>query len=168
MADGILTPCNMAWSSWHWFRQVTAPCNVACGSGIVTVNSPSGSTLQCDTWLWNHDIEFARWQHRAVWQVALGWHAIEFAQTYAILEFNIWFDFDHITAVDMSFCISLRNFIQIGPPFAEKMTLCRYSRWRISAILDLRGPILGSLKSPCTTSYRSSIDTIALNCVVFE
>ena len=36
MADGILTPCN-----------------VACGSGIMTVNSPSGSTLQCDTWLWD-------------------------------------------------------------------------------------------------------------------
>jgi len=36
MADGILTPCN-----------------VACGSGIVTVNSPSGSNLQCDTWLWD-------------------------------------------------------------------------------------------------------------------
>ena len=36
MADGILTPCN-----------------VACGSGIVTVNSPSGNTLQCDTWLWD-------------------------------------------------------------------------------------------------------------------
>ena len=50
MADGILTPCNVA-RSWRWFRQVTAPCNVACGSGIVTVNSPSGSTLQCDTWL---------------------------------------------------------------------------------------------------------------------
>jgi len=30
-----------------------APCNVACGSGFVTVNSPSGSTLQCDTWLWD-------------------------------------------------------------------------------------------------------------------
>ena len=28
------------------------------------------------------------------------------------------FDFDHITAVDMSFCTSLRNFIQIGPPSA--------------------------------------------------
>jgi len=26
---------------------------VACGSGIMTVNSPSGSTLQCDTWLWD-------------------------------------------------------------------------------------------------------------------
>jgi len=27
---------------------------------------------------------------------------------------------------------------------------------------------MGSLKSPCTTSYRSSIETIALNCLVFE
>ena len=52
MADGILTPCNVA-RSRHWFRQVIAPCNVACGSGIMTVNSPSGSTLQCDKWLWD-------------------------------------------------------------------------------------------------------------------
>jgi len=27
---------------------------------------------------------------------------------------------------------------------------------------------MGSLKSPCPTSYKSSIDTIALNCLVFE
>jgi len=27
---------------------------------------------------------------------------------------------------------------------------------------------MSSLKSACTTSYRSSIDTIALNCLVFE
>ena len=52
MADGILTPCNVA-PSWLLFCQVTAPCNVACGFGIVTVNSPSGSTLQCYTWLWD-------------------------------------------------------------------------------------------------------------------
>jgi len=32
---------------------VIAPCNVACGSGIVTVHSPRCSTLQCDTWLWD-------------------------------------------------------------------------------------------------------------------
>ena len=44
----------------------------------------------------------------------------------------------------------------------------RFSRWRMSAILDFMGPIMGTLKSPCTTSYRSSIDTIALNCLVFE
>jgi len=53
MPDGILTPCNVA-RSRHWFPQVTAPCSVACGSGIVIVNSPSGSTLQCDTWLWDN------------------------------------------------------------------------------------------------------------------
>jgi len=52
--DGILTPCNLA-RSRHWFRQVTAPCNVACGSGIVTVNSPSGNT------------------YPAMWYVALTW-----------------------------------------------------------------------------------------------
>ena len=92
-----------------------------------------------------------------MWQVALGWHTMEFAQTSAILEFYIWFRFWSTTAVDMSFCTSLRNFIQIGPPSAEKITSCRFSRWRISTILDFRGPIMGSLKSPCTTSYRSSI-----------
>jgi len=72
MADGIIKPCN-----------------VACGSGIMTVNSPSGSTLQCHTWL-------------------------------------------------------------------------------CDAILDFRVPIMGSLKSPSRTSYRSSIDTMALHCLVFE
>jgi len=34
--------------------------------------------------------------------------------------------------------------------------------------LDFRGQIMGSMKSRCTTSYRSSIDTVALNCLVFE
>jgi len=32
-------------------RLLTATCSVACGCGIMTVNSPSGSSLQCDTWL---------------------------------------------------------------------------------------------------------------------
>jgi len=47
-------------------------------------------------------------------------------------------------------------------PRQKKMTSCRFSRWRISAILDFRGAITGSLKSPRTISYRSSIDTIDL------
>jgi len=148
MADGILTPCNIA-RSWRWFRQVTAPCNVACGFGIVTVNSPSGSTIQCDTWLWD-DMPLNSPKRLPYWNSTSG------------------FDFDHITAVDMLFCTSLRNFIQIGPPLAEKMTSCRFSRWRISAVLDFMDPIMGSLKSPCTTSYRSSIQSIALNYLVFE
>jgi len=44
--------------------------------------------------MWHdHDIDFARWLHSAMRYVALGWHAIEFAQTSAILEFYIWFRF---------------------------------------------------------------------------
>jgi len=48
------------------------------------------------------------------------------------------FDFDHITAVDTRHVIlhQSANFIQIGPPSAEKMTSCRFSRWRISTTLD--------------------------------
>jgi len=46
-------------------------------------------TLQCGMWLWNHDSEFTN----AMWYMALGWHAMEFAQTSAILEFYIWFRF---------------------------------------------------------------------------
>jgi len=61
-------------------------------------------TLQCGMLLWNRDSEFTKWQHFEMWYVALGWHAIEFTQTSAILEFYIWFPFPHITAVDMSFC----------------------------------------------------------------
>jgi len=43
--------------------------------------------------VWNRDSEFTKWQHPAMWYVALRWHAIEFAQTSAILEFYIWFRF---------------------------------------------------------------------------
>ena len=53
-------------------------------------------------------------------------------------------------------------------PPQKKMTSCRFSRWRISAILDFMGPIMGYLESPFTTSYRLSINTMALNCLVFE
>ena len=35
-------------------------------------------------------------------------------------------------------------------------------------MLDFRGPVIGSFKSPCTTSYKSLIENIALNCLVFE
>jgi len=84
MADGILTPCN-----------------VVSGSAIITVNSSSGSILQCDTWLWD-DMPLNSPKRPLYWNSTSG------------------FDFDHITAVDMSFCTSLRNFIQIGPPSAEK------------------------------------------------
>ena len=36
------------------------------------------------------------------------------------------------------------------------------------AILDFTDPIIGSLKNPGTTSYRSSIQTIVVNCLVLD
>jgi len=137
--------------------------------------------------MWHdHDIDFARRLrlHRAMSHVALeswqwihqvaapcnvirgpAWHATEFVQTSAILEFYIWFRF---WPYHCSLHVILHQSVKFYP---NRATLCR-NKWRHvdfhSAILDFRGPIMGSLKSPCTTSYRSSIDTIALNCLVFE
>ena len=105
MADGILTPCN-----------------VACGSEIVTVNSPSGSIMQCDTWLWdgNHDIPLNSPKRPPYWNFTSG------------------FNFDHITAVGMSFSTSLRNFIQIRPPSAGKMTSCRMAIFKMAHLSHIR------------------------------
>ena len=162
MANGIITPCNMA-RSWHGFHQVTAPCNVACGTGIMTVNSPSGTTLQCDTWLWDDmplkspvaapcnvtrssgimtlNSPCSRWQQPATWQVALGWHAMKFAQTSAIIGIL------HLVSIliisPQSTCYSApvcKILSKSDHPKQKKMTSCRFSRWRISAILDFRGP----------------------------
>jgi len=116
MVDGILTPCN-----------------VACGSGIMTLNSPGGSTLQCGRWVWDN-MPLNSPKRSPYWNSTSG------------------FDFGHIATVDMSFCTSIRNFIKSDHPQQKKMTSCRFLRWRITAILDFRGPIMGSLKSPCKTS----------------
>ena len=53
-------------------------------------------------------------------------------------------------------------------PRQNKMTSCRFSRWQIEANLYFRGAIMSCLKRPCTTFYRSSIETVALICLVFE
>ena len=103
----------------------------------MTLISPGDCTVQYGILLWNRDSQLTKWQHlqcdtwlstqlnvylpiRENYPLALGWHAIEFAQTSATLEFYICFDFDHITAVDMSFCTSLRNFIQSNQPRQKK------------------------------------------------
>jgi len=168
MSDGIITSCNVA-RSWHWFRQVTEPCNVACGSGIMAVNSPSDSTLQCDTWLW--DDTPLNLPVVAPCNVAGGCgmtcHGIRpnvrhIGSLHLVLILTIS---PHSTCHSAPVCEILSK---SDHPRQKKMTSCRFSRRRISAVLDFRGPIMGSLKSPCTTSYRSSIDTVALNCLVFE
>jgi len=42
-----------------------------CGT-IMTLISSGDCTLQCGMWLWNHNSEFTKWQHPAMWQVAVG------------------------------------------------------------------------------------------------
>jgi len=58
-------------------------------------------TLQCGRWLWD-DMPLNSPKRPPYLNSTSGFH------------------FDHITAVDMSLCTSLRNLIQIGPPSAEK------------------------------------------------
>ena len=111
--------------------------------------------------------------HPAMWQMALGWHAMEFAQTSAVLEFCTWFRFwpyhrsQHVILHQSAkFCpnrstLSRKNNV---------MSIFKMPSWNhaISAILDFRGPIIGSLESPFTTSYGSLIENMALNCLLFE
>ena len=93
--------CNVA-RSWHWFRQATAPCNVACGSGIMTVNSPNGSTLQCG----------------------------------------------HIGIPVSIMTISPQSTCHSAPVF-EILSKSDHPQQKKRHV-DFRGPVMGSLKSPCT------------------
>ena len=130
MADGILTPCNLALKSWQQIHQVAAPCNMAGGSGMT-----------------------CRW-------IRPNFRHIRILHLVSIS-----------TTSPQSTCHSApvtEILSKLDHPREKKMTSCRFSRWRISAILDFWGPVMGSLKRPCTTSYNSSIDTMALNCLVFE
>ena len=137
----------------------------------------------------DHDIDFVRWLLPAMWHVALeSWQWIhQVAAPCSMIRGSgmtcHWIrpNFCHIGIlhlVSISTYHRSRHVIlyQSEKFYPNRTTLSRkndvmwrrFSRWRISAILDCRDPIMGSLKSPCTISYRSSIDTIALNCLVFE
>ena len=122
---------HVALGSWHWIRQVAAPCNVAGGSGMTC-----------------HGIRPNVRRIGILHLVSILTILSPQSTCHSAPVCEIWSKSDH--------------------PQQKKMTSCRFSRWRISAILNFRDPIMGSLKSPCTTSYRSSIETIAVNCLVFE
>jgi len=143
--------------------------HVACGSGIMTVNSLSGSTLQCDTWLW--DDMLLNSPVAAPCNVAGGCGMTCHGIRPNVRHIGILHLVLSLTISPQSTCHSApvcEILSKSDHPQQKKMTSYRFSRWRISAILDFMGPIMGSLKSPCMTSYRSSIDTIALNCLMFE
>ena len=123
--------------------------------------------------MWHVALESWQWIHQVAAHCnvirALGWHAIEFRPN--VRHIGILHLVSILTISPQSTChsapvceiLSKSDHLQ-----QKKMTSCRFSRWRNSAILDFRGPIICSLKSPCTIYYRSLIETIALNCLVFE
>jgi len=69
------------------------------------------------------------------------------------------FDFDHMTAVDMTFCTSLRNFIQIAPPSAEKNYVMAIFKMADLSHLGFCGSNNGFFEKP---NYN------LLNCLVFQ
>jgi len=105
---------------------ILTPCNVACGSGIVTVNSPSSSTLQCDTWLWD-DMPLNSPKLPPYWNSTYGFHFHTSPQS---------------TCHSVPVCQILSKSYH---PWQKIMTSCRFSRWRISVIFDCRDPIMCSL-----------------------
>ena len=160
---------------------MTAPCNVACGSGIITVNSPSGSTPQCDMWLWydiplnspvaapcnvtrssgimtlnspgGSTLQCGRW----LWD-DMPWNSLKRPPYWNYIWFRFW-------PYHRSRHVVLHQSVKFHP---NRTTLSRKIwrhvdclRQRISAILGFRGPIMGSLKTSCANSYRLPIDVIA-------
>jgi len=166
-------------------------CTLQCGMWLWNRNSEFTKWQHPAMWyaaLGWHAIQFARLQHPAMWHIALGsWHRIHqvaapcnvaggSGMTCHWIRPNVrHIGILHLVSIptispqstchSAAVCEILSKSDNCGQ---KKMTSCRFSRWRISAILYFTGPIMGSLKSPCTTSYRSSMDTIALNCLVFE
>ena len=68
----------------------------------------------------------------------------------------------------MSFCTSLRNLIQIGPPSAEKNDVMSIFKMADLSHLGFYGSNNGFFEKPVYNFVYVIIDTIALNCLVFE
>jgi len=129
--------------------------HLQCGSRIMTENSPSGSTMQCDTWLWddmplNSPVAAPCNVTRSSGMTCHGIRP-------NVRHIGILHLVSSLTKSPQSTCHSapVCEILSKSDHPQKKMTSCRFSRWRISAILDFRGPIMGSLKSPCTTFCRS-------------
>jgi len=59
MADGILSPSNVAHDSGVMSLNSPGGSTLHCDTWLwddTLLNSPGGNTLQCGTWLWEHDI----------------------------------------------------------------------------------------------------------------
>ena len=86
-------------------------------------------TLQCGMWLWD-DMPLNSPKRPPYWNSTSGFHFHISPQS---------------TCHSVPVCEILSKSDNLGK---KKIISCRFSRWRISAILDCRDPIMGSLKSP--------------------
>jgi len=80
---------------------VAAPCSVTRRSGIMTLNSPNGSTLQCGRWLWD-DIKWNSPKRPPYWNSTSG------------------FEFYHITVVDIIILHQSAKFYQNRTTLSRK------------------------------------------------
>ena len=159
---------HVALELWQWIHQVAAPCNVTRGSGMTCrwirrMAQPCNVTMSCSSGIMT-------WNSPAPCNVVGG-----SVMTCYVIRPNVC----HIGNLHLvsNLTISLELTCHSAPvceilsksdhPQQKKMTSCRFSRWRISVNLDFRGLIMCWLKSPGTTFCRSSIEIIALNCLVF-
>ena len=146
MADRIITPCNVA-RSWHWFCQVTAPWNVACGSGMTC------------RWI-------RQWQHPAMWHVAMGsWHWIRQVVATCIVasgcgmtchgirpnvrHIGIQHLISILTISPQSTCHSA-PVCEILSKSDQKNNVMSIFKMADFSHLGFYGPVMGSLNSPCT------------------
>jgi len=99
----VAAPCNVICGSGmtcHWIRPLAAPCSVTRSSGIMTLNSSGGSTCNVA----GGSEMTCHWIRPNVRHIGI-LHLVSISTT---------------SRQSTSFCTSLQNFIQIGPPSAEK------------------------------------------------
>ena len=156
MVNRITTPCNVA-RSWHWW--VTEPCNVACGSGIMTVHSPSGSNVISGCGMTGRWIRPVAAPCNVASGSGMTCHGIRPNVRHRIQILHLVLI---LTISPQSTCHSA--------PVCEILSKSDYpqqKKWR-HVDFQVSGQIMGSLKSPCTASYGSSIEIMARKCLVFE
>ena len=116
---------NFQYGGWNSYT-------LQCGT-IMTLILPDNCTLQNGMWLWD-DMPLNSPKRPRYWNSIL--HLVSIS-----------------TTSPQSTCHSApvsEILSKSDQPRQKKMTSCRFSRWRISAILDFRDPIMGSLNSPIT------------------
>ena len=131
---------NFQYGGWNSY---TLQC-----STITTLISSGDCTLQCGMCLWNRHSEFTKWQHPAMWYVALRWHSTEFAQTSAILEFYIWFPFRPYHRSRHVILHQCPKFYPNRPPSAEKNDVVSIFKMVDLSQLGLLGPDNGFFEKP--------------------